>query len=285
MTFFRNLFLAVRFLTILPLPQGRPDTDADIAQASCWFPLVGFGLGAAVGYAGAAVAARLGGFVGAAAAVALLALLTGALHLDGLADSFDGLFGGRDPTARLRIMKDHAIGAYGLAATVLVLLLKVGLFEQAALGPALGRSAPEDFVRPALAFGMACAVGRWMLVVGAASSPYAREGGGAGRSFMNVVRWRHAAAAAALLAVPALLGLLDPYSAANSLPRLARGAGAGLRICLPAAAAGAAFIAFCRSRIGGMTGDTLGALCELAELAALAAAALARPCLGSGGLL
>ena len=114
---------AIRFLTVVPAPGGEWSARA-ARRSVAWFPAVGLGIGGAV--AGVNWAARLAMPDLPAAALALAAgvVLTGALHLDGLADTFDGLFGGKTPKRRLEIMKDPSIGVYGVTAVVLVLVAK-----------------------------------------------------------------------------------------------------------------------------------------------------------------
>jgi len=116
----RRLLAALAFLTRLPIPLAF--TDADVGRATLWFPAVGALLG--VGAAGIA-RTPLPAMVTAVLVVAFGALATGALHLDGLADSADGFGGGQTRDDVLRIMKDHAIGSYGAVALILILLIKI----------------------------------------------------------------------------------------------------------------------------------------------------------------
>src|SRR5690349_572464 len=114
----RPLLAAVAFLTRIPV-RGAFDVGAGAAL----FPLVGAGIGAAVGGTAYGLAQVLPALAAAGAALAIGALLTGGLHLDGLADSADAL-GGRSREDALAIMRDHAIGSYGAAALVLDLVVK-----------------------------------------------------------------------------------------------------------------------------------------------------------------
>src|SRR5262249_2883477 len=99
----------------------------DIGKATIWFPFVGALLGAIQVFAAAILVAHLPPLVAAVLVVALGALLTGALHLDGLADTADGFGGGRTRADVLRILRDHAVGAYGVVAVALVLALKIAV--------------------------------------------------------------------------------------------------------------------------------------------------------------
>lgn len=140
----QDLGNALRFLTRIPLPQGRgaglsdfPDEVGDeesdspalkpLGRTVRAFPLVGALLGIAAGFA-FAIATGLGlpVLVAGVIAVALLALMTGALHEDGLADMADGFGGGQNVEKKLAIMRDSRIGAYGVIVLVLVLAAKVG---------------------------------------------------------------------------------------------------------------------------------------------------------------
>ena len=122
---------ALSFLTILPLggqtPEGR--------LGRVWFPVVGALLGLAAGAVFWSLERVLGAPVAAVGAVAALAVLTGGLHLDGLADAADGLLGGSSPERRLEIMRDSRVGVFGAVALVLLLLAEVA---------ALARSRPQD---------------------------------------------------------------------------------------------------------------------------------------------
>ena len=127
----REIGASIAFLTRLPLPRAAPvggtaHGEAELAQAVWAFPLAGL----VVGVFGAgvyALALRLGltSWPAAGLAVTTTLLLTGALHEDGLADTADGFGGGRTREDVLRIMRDHAIGAYGAVAIGLTLALKI----------------------------------------------------------------------------------------------------------------------------------------------------------------
>ena len=250
---------AVTLLTTLPVParaQARIGAR-EVAASAPFFPVVGAVLGLAVGLVGQLVAERSGEVLGAAVAVVLLVLLTGALHLDGLADGADALGArGGSRERRLEIMRDSATGAYGTAAIAGWLLLVAAAL--AAL--------PPDAWAAVLAWVLALA--RTLAVAHAWALPPARpEGLGAGFSMGT-------AALAAAVVVTALVG-----AGAAALP--AGGALSGPPAETIVVAAAGALVAFAivlllaRKLIGGRTGDTLGASIALAEAAALIGAALA----------
>ena len=134
----RAVGAAVCFLTRLPLGRRLSVDGDDLARAGAAFPLVGAAIGALVGATALLLWHSLGSWLAAVLALAAGALLTGALHLDALADTADAL-SARTRERALEIMRDHAIGSYGAAALILDLLLKAGaLSVLAAHGVAAG---------------------------------------------------------------------------------------------------------------------------------------------------
>jgi adenosylcobinamide-GDP ribazoletransferase len=231
---------ALAFLTRVPVGRRLALDGDDVARAGPAFPLVGAALGAVVGGIAANLAAPLSPLLSAALALVAGTLLTGALHLDALADTADAL-GGRTRERALEIMRDHAVGAYGAVAITLDLLVRT-----AALA-ALARDGK------ALPFAIAAgALSRAVPVPLAAALPYARPGQGLARSLAGSAWGRAAVAAAAATAIAALATGLD------GLPLTACAA-------IVAVVLGAAFTRW----FGGITGDALGAAVELAEVAML----------------
>ncbi len=226
---------------MLAIPLGRaPISDHDLGRAAPWFPVVGFGLGLLL----VATAALLDPWMAhgprAVAVVMAWGLLTGGLHLDGVADSFDGLGGWRGNRARmLEIMRDSTIGAHGAAALVLLLVGKV-----VAVTTLLHQDAT-------IALLVAPIVARGVLVPLIAWIPYARPEG-TGRRLKDGTRrgdgWT------GLLCAGAALALCGPGTAAVAF-------GTGVVVV--------AFASAMRKRLGGLTGDTYGASVELCELAVL----------------
>lgn len=244
-----GLALATRYLSIVPLGRGPVEVDGGaLGRAVPWFPVVGLGIGLAVAAVAWAATRALPGLLAAVLTVAAWKLLTGGLHLDGLADCLDGLHG-TDAAQRLRIMADSRIGAFGALGLVLALLAQVAAVADlapAARGPALLVAPAIGRATPAV---LAC-------VFAAAR----REGQGA--RFHAAVGRRAAAAGLAVAAVAAAAAL-----GARGLVMVAAGLLAAL-----------ALGAFMARRLGGITGDVLGAGVEVAEVAALmAVAAWPRP--------
>lgn len=241
----RGLLVACRYLTRLPLP--RSGVAGDLGGASGWFPVVGLILGLLLAAGGLVIEWLVPPLLGAVLLVGLWALLTGGLHLDGLADAADGLGGGWSREETLAIMRDAATGAYGVSALVLVLGVKVS---------ALTGLPPELRWRALL---LAPVLGRVTPLLLARLCPPARAEG-AGHAFALTVG-RRPLAVAGLVALGAGLGLFGPW---------------GLLLVALAALAATAFAGYLRARLGGLTGDCLGALVEGVEaLTLVALAALA----------
>jgi adenosylcobinamide-GDP ribazoletransferase len=165
----RAFHAAVTFLTRLPWPwvtSAPPDGD-DLARSTTYFPLVG----ALIGAVGAGVnwlAAHIWPApppLAITITIAAIVLLTGALHEDGLADTADGLGGGRDRDHALAIMKDSRIGTYGAVALILTITAKI---------TALSTLAPFDVARALIA---AHTLARWSSLPFLRWLPYARPTG------------------------------------------------------------------------------------------------------------
>ncbi|OGL60506.1 MAG: cobalamin 5'-phosphate synthase [Candidatus Tectomicrobia bacterium RIFCSPLOWO2_12_FULL_69_37] len=235
--------LAVRFLTVIPWP-GAPEAPeaGDFAKAVARFPFAGLVLGVLLVLLDGALGLFFPLPVRSAGVVAALALLSGCLHLDGLADWADGMGGGDSPESRLRIMKDSSCGPVGAAAVGLVLLVKYAALVSLH-GPGRWQAL---LVAPILA--------RAAMALLLAFLPYARPEGGTGATFAQAVSpgEGYAAGGWALLFC-LVLGGMGGFIAAAGAAALT----AGLRSLF-------------RSRLGGGTGDAYGAGGELTEGLALA---------------
>jgi adenosylcobinamide-GDP ribazoletransferase len=237
-----SLVGAFRFLTRIPIP-GPETRPADLSRAVAWFPLVG----AVVGLATAAVQALALAWwpapVAAVLAVAFGLLLTGGFHEDGATDAADGLGGGATRERVVEIMRDSRIGAYG--AMALWALLS---FRWAAL-VALDR-------RALFALPLAMAWGRWSIAAILTALPPVSKGL-ASQVHQGMGRLP-------LVWATVLVGLLTLAAYALGWHRLWQ----------PAAAAGiaaAAWILYLKQRMGGQTGDLLGAGNQVVEAAVLLA--------------
>lgn len=233
----RLVLTAMQFLTRLPAPSWVGHGPEQLDRAARYFPLVGVGIGLLGAAVFALVGAGLPSPVAALLSVAAMMLLTGALHEDGLADTCDGLFGAAGRDDALRIMRDSRLGTYGAAGLALSLGLRVAMV---ATLPTAG-----------MALVAAHAGSRFMVVCVLATLPYARADGTATPVAGRV--------GATELAVAGLCGVL---------PMLLLGARAAPALLL---AGGLAWVIarWFRARLGGYTGDTLGAVQQVTELAIL----------------
>lgn len=233
----RALATAAAFLTRAPLVGRLRLRYDDLLGGAVFFPVVGAAVGAIVGGA-ALLQVELGApvLLAAVVAVALDVVITGALHLDGLADSADGL-AGRTPERALAIMRDHGVGLYGAAAVVLSLLAKIaalssGLSLVEVVGVyAVARAAPLPL---------------------AAGLRYARADG-TGRVLVERLGWGAAA-----------VGTLIAAGIAAATVRLLALAVLGCLLAVVLAVGVAA-----QRRLGGITGDVLGAAVEMTTVAGL----------------
>jgi adenosylcobinamide-GDP ribazoletransferase len=235
---------AISFLT----PFGGPADPAPSALA--WFPAVGALIGLAVG--GIWWAARRGWAPPAAAVIAVIAdaALTGLLHLDGLADAADGLLPPLSRARRLEVMADPRLGAFGAAGLAIVLLARFGAFASMLPSP--------------LAVAGLWSGSRTAMAVTVRAVPYARPAGLAS-AFLPAptasgARPRAAAGLAALGLAGGLLALALAFAG--------RGAH-GLAAVGAEAAVATAVVFLARRRLGGFTGDVLGAAAVAGETAGL----------------
>ena len=240
-----QLAAAVSFLTRIPVASGISYSAEDIGKSSRWFPLVGALIGGAY-----ALTLRIFTNFFPATIVALLvvtveAFLTGALHMDGLADMADGFGGGQTREEVLRIMRDHAIGGYGAVALILLVLMKT--ISIATLNERHS-AAPYLVIGPVL--------GRWSTVALNNFLPYARrsdEGIGADGTVSHFVgRTEFLIATLTAIVMTVWVGWRS-----------------GIVCWLIVVGVTALTGDICRRRIAGVTGDTLGANVELCEVTVL----------------
>ncbi len=240
----KSYFRALSFLTIIPYPFGHVNLDGnDLALSAAAFPLAGATIGLVL--AGAAHLLLIV-FPPLPAIITLLAIsffITRGFHLDGLADTADGLIGTFDRDKAFKAMKDSSVGVMGSVVIILTILMKI--FFLAEINPVL---LPLVFLFLPLA-------GRWSIVYGGAWFKPAREGGLGNLFLSNLNRIILLKASLGALVVIALVSWLIPV------------------ILFPVAvgSAVALFTAhvisfYAAKRLGGLTGDILGALSELGEL-------------------
>jgi adenosylcobinamide-GDP ribazoletransferase len=236
----KSFLLALQFLTIIPV-RIKSVTDKALAHSMIYFPLIGLIL------AGILIAVyrllnflRFPDFASSAMLALSLIFLTGGMHLDGLSDTFDALFSGKPKAEMLKIIRDSHAGVMGILALISVILLKVsflfsvgGMFKPAALI-------------------LMCVFSRWAMVFSMSIFPYAREEGKA-KVFIQgmtpgIFVWATAVTLASIFLVGKISGLFI------------------LGIC---ALVTFAFGKIITRKLGGITGDTIGATCEITEIIVL----------------
>jgi adenosylcobinamide-GDP ribazoletransferase len=251
MKILRDLSLAIRFLTILPIISFPPSNNTNqneealaenLANSMAFFPLVGMLMGALL-----VLLRRLfyylpvSSLVGDTLVLIFWIWLSGGLHLDGFADSVDGFSGGHNKEEILKIMKDSSTGTKGVVALVSLLLLKLVLLVEMPL-----------FLKDAALF-FTPIIGRWSMVIAAFLGKPARLKNSMGKLFMDYVSWKEVIFASLTMAVIGIL-LFRLYF----LPLVMVGIGLVLLI-----------LKYSQKRIGGISGDILGAINEIVEVVCL----------------
>ena len=229
------LLAALQFLTLIPPIVKRPFTAKELGQAVGFYPLVGVVIGALLAGAQYGLNLIAPASLTAALTLTLWVLATGALHLDGFLDSWDGLFGGFTPEKRMEIMHDERVGAFGLASGILLLILKFS-----ALGH-LPNATTALILIPTLS--------RWGIALALTCYPYARSHG-LGRDLKDNVTWRQ-------LALASVIALITAWFCAQWL---------GLIALACTALVIQVTTRFVLSRLPGLTGDIYGALNEWLEM-------------------
>ncbi|MGI1658667.1 MAG: adenosylcobinamide-GDP ribazoletransferase [Desulfitobacterium sp.] len=164
----RKLWIALTFLTRIPLPQPTNVTSEEFTLSQHYYPLVGLILGGVLWASLTLLLPFYPPLITAALVLILELILTGGIHLDGFMDSMDGLLSARPPERMLEIMKDSHVGAFGALSAIAYLLLKFTLLvELCSLGSALALLLV--LFMPIIA--------RWIFLIGVYFFPYAREKG------------------------------------------------------------------------------------------------------------
>ncbi|MFF7381158.1 adenosylcobinamide-GDP ribazoletransferase [Streptomyces massasporeus] len=246
-----GLRFAFGTLTVIPVRVTRWDREAARGGMLC-APLAGLAVGAAAAGLGLVLLfLGAGAPLAAVATVAVPAALTRGLHLDGLADTADGLGSGKPAEDALRIMKQSDIGPFGVITLVLALLAQVA---------ALAQAYDTSWARGACAAAVSAIVARLALTLAARAGVPAARPEGLGAAVAGVVPLRGAAVAAVAVAGAAAAAgaLLGPYDMIRAV----------LAVVLSLAAA-EALLRHCTRRFGGVTGDVFGGLAETAATTAL----------------
>jgi adenosylcobinamide-GDP ribazoletransferase len=236
----RLYLIAMQFLTIIPLPFDTRCQKEDLGRATACFPLVGLTIGGLLVGLNCLIEPWLNRSLTAALLVTALAAVTGALHLDGLADVCDGLAARGTRERFLAVMKDSNVGAVGAVALVLVLLLK----WQALLAVPAGITWQALLLFPTL--------GRFAQVLAIAGAQHARQDG-LGAAFILGIKARHLLVALCITVAACLLLLpvkgMIALTAVFAVTLVIKG--------------------YFQNRLGGLTGDIIGCISEIAEIVAL----------------
>ncbi len=231
----KYLLTAFTLLTIVPVPTRWALPTSSLGRSLAWFPLVGAGLGIVLALALHVLRIVFSDLIASALVLALWAALTGALHLEGVADAGDGLLSTTPREKRLEIMRDPRVGAFGVVAVGVVLIAKFAAIAS---------------LNDALYILLAATLGRWAMVL-AATFPLARTEGMAAR-FREGLSRREIFIAMVIAALGAATfgwrGVIAWVAATAVVFVMAR---------------------IARDWLGGMTGDVYGAVGELTEVVVL----------------
>jgi adenosylcobinamide-GDP ribazoletransferase len=242
--FLSEFRLALSFLTILPVIDERPSSDEAVAASFAWFPLIGFAIGASLCAEDTLLAFLFGQTLRSVLIILSLTVLTGAVHLDGLADMADAFGAGRNRDRALEIMRDSRVGTFGAAAIFFDLALKV-----LALATIAG-------THRRIALLIAIGFSRWAMTAVAKSLDYLRSDGAGSALLKSQSRWG------------------TPSDWIYGFGGLFLGIYLGvLREVLITIVIVIAAAWFYRRWLGGLTGDLIGACGEIVEIAILIAMA------------
>ena len=235
----RSLLIALRFLTRFPVGK-YPKDKKRLGKSMTYFPIVGLILGGILVLVNWGFSILLAPLVADALTIIVLIILTGALHIDGLVDTIDGLAGGKSKEEILKIMRDSRVGAFGIVGVVSLIMLKLVLLHEI----------PLQIKKEAIL--LFPVIGRWAMVIASSLSVYARKEG-TGKAFVDYCGRKELVMGSlfTLIIVGGLLKIL------------------GLELFFFILALTLLLTRFISKRIGGLTGDTLGAVNEIMEVGSL----------------
>ncbi len=232
--------MALKFLTIIPLPKQPEVSSEELGRSIGYFPLVGIIIGLILVGLNWLLSLLLPPAVVNALLITGLVVISGALHLDGFVDTCDGIAGHKTPEERWQVMHDSRAGAFGIVGVVLLLLVKYISLN----------NIPEPLMMVTLL--LMPVLSRWAMVYAVSAYPYARPTG-LGKVFKQGASWPRL-----------VLATLIALAVAISLTRLA-----GLAIMLAIWVIIIVMAAYLKRKFSGLTGDTYGAINELAEVGVL----------------
>jgi adenosylcobinamide-GDP ribazoletransferase len=239
----RNFITALQFLTIITVSKKHEVGESELARSMVYFPFVGFLIGLILVWADRAFLWFVPDTISNIFLLILSAVMTRALHIDGLADSIDGIMGGGDPESRLVIMRDSRIGTAGVLSIVFVLMIKYVCLNNLFV----------DYKAAALL--TAPAYSRWSQMLMMFNAGYVREQG-MGKAFVGHVR-SSGLVAASIITVGLSGFVIYQYDLRTTI----------LAIGIPLAVGLVTFLWrwFVVRKIGGVTGDSVGAVSEMNE--------------------
>ncbi|GAX61298.1 cobalamin 5'-phosphate synthase [Candidatus Scalindua japonica] len=262
----KDFLWALNFLTTVPSGKRWYEREPKPGIVVFWFPIIGLLIGFILTFVYIPAARFFPHLVADAIILIVYIVMTGGFHLDGFADTCDGIFGGNTRERRLGIMRDSQIGSYGTLCLICTVGLKyiclISIDPEAVAGLSFfsDHKTLKDLdplylytCEKGKVLLLMCALGRWSQVFGAALSSYAREEGGTGKIIIENVKIRHALCSSF---IPGILIFL--FCGIK-----------GIFIFFTVFILVILFVSYIKKKIGGMTGDTLGALNEVSELAVL----------------
>ncbi len=235
----KRFLIALQFLTILPVRIKAHIKPADYAMSLLYFPLVGILIGVVTAFV-MRIFMPLSSMVAAAVALIVSVVITGAIHLDGFADTCDGFYGKRTKEETLAIMKDSHVGVMGVAGIALLLLFKFALLT----------SIKQDVVWKTLI--MSAVFSRWIQALGCLLYSYARDNGKA-KLFIGHARFKDILIGGIITLI--LFGFLLQVK--------------GVFMFIGGFLCAFLFMRYVKIKIDGMTGDTIGAASEITETSIL----------------
>lgn len=237
----RLFLIALQFLTILPLNKNYVKDEKDLAKSMIFYPLAGLCIGLLTLWIYALSEKFFIPTISLIFAFISGIIFTGALHLDGFADTCDGFYAGKNKDEILRIMKDPRIGTMAVVGLFCLLLIKFSLFFSLLFKDQLKN-----------AFLIVPVISRWLMTVSAGLYPYAREEGTAG-AFIKHIGKKELFFSSLLL-----VAIVFPVSGLK-----------GITIAAFSFSSVWFFLQWVKRKIDGITGDILGTVNELSEITAL----------------
>ena len=238
----KKILLAITFLTRLPFPIPKSISPDDMGRTTPFFPMVGLLIGLILVVINYALSYIWAPYIVNVLLIISLIVITGGLHLDGLMDTCDGIFSGKDRERTLEIMHDSRVGAMGVLGAICIIVLKMVF---------LSAANPGSKMAALIAFPM---LGRFSMVFAVSAFPYARTSPGLGSLFVEYAKKRYI-----FWAIVQVLVVTIPLLLWKAFP-----------VIVIVVAFTWLLGKWLTNRLEGLTGDTYGAICEITETMSLA---------------